>query len=1161
MEVELGALPGGLRDRAASSAAETLQASLDLSRPPLLQMALFRHGGTAKDELLLVFHHLVVDGVSWRLLLEDLEVVCSQLGAGEAVSLRPKPTSYPSWAERLAEHARSPRARQEVDFWQLRKAPAPLGVDLETGVNSVATARRVEVAMSAEDTRVLLEVVPQAYHTRINDVLLTALVEAFADGLGSRRLLIDLEGHGRDELFEDLDVSQTVGWFTAIYPVLLDLEAVPAPFSERPGEALKAIKEQLRAIPGQGLGYGLLRYLGAEETAAALRAQPQPQVAFNYLGQLDQGLADSRLLQPAGKPPGALRDGRQPRRHLLEIDGAVVGARLRFTWTYSENRHRRATVEGLARRFVAALRKLAEHCLSPDAGGWTPSDFPLANLDQPALDRLTAPANGPIEDLYPLSALQLGMLFHTLDAPRTGIYVEQVSVSFDHALNVEAFRRAWQRLAERHPILRTAFAWQDLAEPLQLVYRGVSLPWQMLDWRGLEPREQHTKLRAYLDQDRHDGFDLSTAPILRLALIRLGERRYRFVWSHHHILLDGWSIQPLWRELIVFYSAVSRGQEPKLERIRPYRDYIAWLERQDLGAAEQFWRRTLEGFAAPNALGIARQSAARHAEALEPGEVREGAPVAGSASETRQRKLKRATTEKLTTFARRHRFTLNTVVQGAWALVVAHLSGDRDVVYGTVNSGRSAPLPGIEKMLGLFINTLPTRLPVRPRADLVSWLERLQALQAEIRQYEYTPLSRVQAWSEVPAGQPLFESIVAFENYPVDLLVEQKSAEGLRVGEVESLEQTNFPINLMVLPGAGLGLRILYNRYRLDAPDTERILRYLENLLEAVAGEAASSLGALPLVTRAERHQLVAEWNDTEAPLSDRRLEELFALRAAERPEAPAIYFPRHDPLSYGELDRSANRLAQQLSALELRPGERVAVLLERSPEMVVALLGILKAGGVYVPLEKRFPAARMNWILANMEVRVLALDAAHLERAAELVPELPLLENVICLDEPPRRAARLQGARLWRPRDLAARPATATPRRLGAEAAAYIIFTSGSTGVPKGVMVRHRPAVNLIEWVNRTFGVGEADQVLFVTSLGFDLSVYDVFGLLAAGGSIRVAAREELEDPAALVRILEGEDVTFWDSAPAALQQLVPLLSGSRQSGRQCVAPGFLKR
>ncbi len=703
--VDLTILPG-LPSREIEAVADALQASLDLERGPLARAALFLLDAGQPARLLLVVHHLVVDGVSWRILLEDLATVYGQLAAGRPAALPARTTSFQRWAWTLAEHARSAAVRRELGFWLEMAGPdvPALPMDLPGGDATMANSRVVAVSLTEQETRALLTEVRQAYRTQINDLLLTALTRAFASWTGQTRLLLHLEGHGREELFPGIDLTRTVGWFTALYPLVLDLGGASGL-----GEEIKAVKERLRSVPNGGIGYGLLRDGEDREAADRLAAAPRAEVSFNYLGQLDQALADSSPFVPARESAGRSHSPRMRRGHAVEINGAVSAGRLRMDWSYDPGLHHQETIAALAERFACELRAIVDHCLSPQAGGFTPSDFPLAHLSQLSLDQLLG-ADRSVEDVYPLSPMQQGLLFHSLlDAEGQQAYFEQLACTLEGDLDEDAFLRAWQRVVERHPALRTGFAWGDLGEPLQIVRRGVEVPVLRQDWRGLPQDEQQKRLRDHAAADRSRGFDLARPPLMRLALIRLDERRWRFLWSFHHLLFDGWCFSILFNEVFAF----AKDGDPASAQPRPYRDYIAWLSRQDRAAAERFWRGALAGFTVPNRLEVDHPGGeGGHAEQ----EIR----------------LSAEATDALQKLAQRTRVTLNSVIQGAWALLLARLSGREDVVFGTVVSGRPADLAGVESMVGLFINTLPLRAGVDPSARLSTWLRDLQQRQTEL---------------------------------------------------------------------------------------------------------------------------------------------------------------------------------------------------------------------------------------------------------------------------------------------------------------------------------------------------------------------------------------------------------------------------------------------
>ncbi|MBV9773489.1 MAG: non-ribosomal peptide synthetase, partial [Gemmatimonadetes bacterium] len=651
--------------RVIEGTAAQVQRSLDLEQGPLLRMGYFDLGAGRPGRLLEVVHHLAMDGVSWRILLEDLESAYTQLSRGEAVQLPAKTTSWQAWAQRLGEEAGSERLAREASYWrgELGKAVAPLPVEGRRGENRVWQSRAVGVHLSEAETEALLREVPAVYRTQITEVLLCGLAAALRRWTGERRVRIELEGHGREEeIVGGVDLSRTVGWFTSQYPVVLEL-----PESGGVGAALKAVKEQLRGVPHRGIGYGLLRYLSGSEVGEELAGEAE--VGFNYLGQLDAAVSGEAFFGFAPESAGASVDGRSPRAHLLEVSGSVQGGRLVLQIGYAEGVHRHETVERLAQGYVEELRELIAHCTSAEAGGCTPSDFPLAGLEQTALDALLGSERG-VEDVYPLTPLQEGMLFHALYAPGSGVYLGQAGFVLEGRLDAEALERAWQGTVARHEALRAGFAWEGVPRPLQVIRQEAKLAFHQEDWRGLDEAEQQARLELYLTADRAAGFDLRRGPLMRIGLFRLADEEHQLVWTHHHLVLDGWSFSMLFGDVLTLYRAYAHGEVPKVAPARRYREYVAWLERQDRTRAERHWREALAGFDSPTPLPIVRtrrsDTDAKEAEGL-------GVAKLLLAPER---------TAALQEQARKWGVTMSTLVQGAWALLLGRYAGEEDVLFG-----------------------------------------------------------------------------------------------------------------------------------------------------------------------------------------------------------------------------------------------------------------------------------------------------------------------------------------------------------------------------------------------------------------------------------------------------------------------------------------------
>ncbi|WP_330277065.1 amino acid adenylation domain-containing protein [Lentzea sp. NBC_00516] len=1050
-------------------------ASTDITEGRLLGAVL------VQGNLTLAAHHLAVDGVSWRVLIDDLRSAIDQARRDERIVLGTATDSPAAWASRLTGHAAAGGFDDELAHWfALSDAGVTLPVD-GTGPNTVESTRIVRAGLDADTTGKLLREVPAAYRTEVADVLVAALARVLSAWTGQRRVPLGMEGHGREELFDDLDVTRTVGWFTTRFPVVVEAGGDW-------GSALKSVKERLRAVPRRGLGYGVLRDAGRVP-------ELDPPVVLNYLGQFEDTVSEIGLHQHPG----------DTRPHLVDVVGTVLGGSLEFRWYYSENVHDERTITRLANDFVAELAAAVAHCLAPGNGGRTPSDFPLAELDQSTVDEIVG-VRRDVEDVYPLTPTQNGMLFHSLMDTSGTAYFEQISAVLDGVRDPAALAGAWQRVADRIPVLRTAFVWEDLPRPYQVVYEHARIPVSELDWRDLGGAELDAAVAHYLDQDRKAGLDLGEAPLVRVAIIRLFDTRVRLVWTFHHALLDGWSGMQVLAEVLG-----ECADDPVPVPRRPYRDYVEWLANQDFTAAREHWRGEIGGFEAATPLPFDRPKSGLHRTVSSARLVVE---------------LPEELTTRVYETAKRAQVTINTVVQGVWALLLSRYSGEADVCFGATTAGRPAGLAGVDQMAGMFINTLPVRVDVDPDADVVTWLREQQAAQAAARQYDHVSLTEIVEWCDLPRGRDLFDSIVVFENYPV----EPAAGDVPSIVDIGSTSGTNYPLNVVVYPEDALSLLLHYDPALFDPATVRRMAGHLRTLFEAIAS-GGGRVGELPVLTEAERTQLTG-WASTGPARTGGRLHEVISARAATAPDAVAVV---HDGVAttYGELDAAANRLAHHLSALGVGRDVLAGVSVPRGTDLVVAVLAVLKAGGAYVPLDPDYPADRLTTMLAETRPRVLLTLQDQADRFTESDVDAVLLDR--------EREA------------VAALPATAPDVEGDDRDLAYVMFTSGSTGTPKGVMVEHRSLFNVVQAINETYGLTEDSSVLQICSMSFDGGVQDIFSTLVAGATLVLSGPDALHDPAALARQLRADGITVASLPPAVLAALDP----AELDGLKCVGTG----
>ncbi|WET13128.1 non-ribosomal peptide synthase/polyketide synthase [Pseudomonas sp. D3] len=1050
------------------------QRSLDLEQGPLLRAALVSLAD-GSQRVLLVVHHLVVDGVSWRILLEDLQQ------AYRAQTLPSKTSAYQHWAQQLQAYAATLNA--QLPYWQAQSLDADLPCDNPQGGLQNRLGTTLEMRLNAEQTRQLLHDAPAAYRTQVNDLLLTALARVISRWSGQPAALIQLEGHGREDLFDALDLTRTVGWFTSLFPVRLQGDGELS-------SAIKSVKQQLRAVPDKGLGYGVLRYLGTPEARESLAGLGAPRITFNYLGQFDRQFNESALWVPANQGSGQAQDPEAALANWLTVEGQVYGGELALRWGFSREMFEASTIQGLVDDYRRELLALIEHCVDPQHGGFTPVDVDLARLTQQQLDDL-ALSPREVQDLYPLSPMQQGMLFHSLyQQGQDDIYVSQLRADI-HGLDVPRFRRAWEHALARHAMLRTGFVWQDAqAQPLQAVYHTLGLPFAEYDWQARP--DQQAALDALGESTRAQGFVLEHAPLLSLKLVRTGVDRFHLIYTNHHILLDGWSRAQLFGEVLQHYAG-----RPLAALQGHYRDYIGWLQAQDAAASEAFWKSQLTALQEPTRLARGTPS---------------GHPSAKGSYELA---LSTEQTAQLKAFAQAHKVTLNTLVQGAWALLLQRHTGQDSVVFGATVSGRPAGLAGVEQQVGLFINTLPVITTPSPTLWVADWLQQLQQQNLSLREHEHTPLFDIQRWAGA-SGAALFDTLLVFENYPVSTALAAGAPAGLAFSNVQNLEQTHYPLTVLLGAGAALAFEFSFDVQLFSEAQIRQLAEHFQYLLHGLASATPQRLGDLPSLTDAARRQVLYDWNATarDYPLQ-RCVHQLIEAQVARTPHAPALVFGQQR-LDYAELNRRANRLAHRLMDAGVGPDVLVGLALERSIDMVVGLLAVLKAGGAYVPLDPDYPRERLAYMLEDSGVKLL-LTQAH------LLEQLPIPQGLqtLLLGE-----STFEGYREHNP-DVA----------LHGENLAYVIYTSGSTGQPKGAGNRHAALTNRLLWMQEAYALDLGDAVLQKTPFSFDVSVWEFFWPLMTGSRLVVAAPGDHREPARLIDLINAERITTLHFVPSMLQ------------------------
>ncbi|NMZ05627.1 non-ribosomal peptide synthetase [Pseudomonas proteolytica] len=1088
------------------------QRSLELEHGPLLR-ALLVDGPMGQQRLLIAIHHLVVDGVSWRVLLEDLQNVYRQLSDGQAVSLPAKTSALRDWAARLQAYASSESLREELRLWQQQLAGPAVELPVERAHGSLRNrdAQTVSVRLDAERTRQLLQQAPSAYRTQVNDLLLTALARVLCRWSGHESTLIQLEGHGRETLFDEIDLTRSVGWFTSAYPLRL----TPLDIEEASGQgaSIKAIKEQLRAVPHKGLGYGVLRYLADSTCRQAMAALPNASITFNYLGQFDQSFDSQALFHPLEASAGPAHDPDAPLPNALSVDSQVYGGELVLRWTFSRERHDQQTISELADAYLGELQSLIAHCLRDDAGGLTPSDFPLAHLTQAQLDALPVPASA-IEDVYPLTPMQEGLLLHTLLEPGTGLYYMQDRYRINSELNPERFALAWKAVIARHEALRASFCWNVGEDMLQVIHKPGSTPIEYLDWTGTPAEQQEPRLQALLKSEREAGFDLLNQAPFHLRLIRVGEARYWFMMSNHHILIDAWCRSLLMNDFFDIYMALGEGREAQLAAPPRYRDYIAWLQRQNLAEARQWWQQNLQGFERTTPIPSDRPFMREHAG-------HSGGMVVGDC----YTRLDVREGAQLRELAQAHQLTVNTFAQAAWALVLRRLSGERDVLFGVTVAGRPVDMPQMQRTVGLFINSIALRVKV-PEDDqpcsVRQWLSTLLDSNMQLREYEYLPLVTIQEHSELPKGQPLFDSLFVFENAPVEVSVLDR-AQSLNATSDSGRTHTNFPLTAVCYPGDDLGLHLSYDQRYFDETTVQGMLAEFKRLLLALVQGFHGDMADLPLIGEQEREFLVDGCNQSahDYPL-ERSYVELFEEQVAQHPQRIAASC-QDLRWTYAELNQRSNRLGHALVAAGVGLDQPVALLAERGLDLLGMIIGSFKAGAGYLPLDPGLPTQRLSRIIDLSRTPLLVCTQACHEQAQVL------LEDFAC------------GAR---PKLLVWEDVEGADTNPGIYSSgdnlAYVIYTSGSTGLPKGVMVEQRGMLNNQLSKVPYLQLSEQDVIAQTASQSFDISVWQFLAAPLFGARVDIVPNTIAHDPQGLLTHVQAQGITVLESVPSLIQGML---------------------
>jgi amino acid adenylation domain-containing protein/non-ribosomal peptide synthase protein (TIGR01720 family) len=1076
-------------------AAQIGQRSLNLSEGPV-SYGIHLSTTLGTDFILLIVHHVAVDGVSWRILQEDLASSIAQLSRGEPVSFPAKTSSLLQWSEQLRNYASQESTTSELKFWIQTLGKAARSIK-KPGQAVALTYERITVQTStlpADDASALLTKLCAAFHADVNDVLLTALALTLLKLQGatntSETVTFTLEGHGREEIIDSVDISRTVGWFTTMFPVALTLKGVD--WRHDVSSALKCVKEQLRRIPNRGAGYGVLKYLNSRTSKSLRDMQPRENIAgevlFNYLGQI--GGAPSVLDAAVGDSIHA----NERFDRLIVVDGYLnAEGSLIFNWKLaSENI--KFDVSSVPQMFIESLKSMVNVInVNPEAGSYTPSDFPLAShiFDQTQLQVLV-PNHKTVEDIFPLTPMQEGMLFEWMLDSKSGLYVNQVKLLIeDPTFDSTLFKKSWNELIKRHAVLRTRFAWDGLTEPIQIVDRNVEIPWFE---HFVQLGKAHEEAEKILTEVRFAGFDIRRSPLMRFDVIHDGKETV-FVWAFHHIYLDGWSVAIVWNEVMALYQ--TKCNAALLQQNEPlWRSYIGWLKKQNVALAEQYWRTRLAGFSAVTPLP---NTVSSHSSRV----IHQISSVLPANEVT-----------LIHSYAKSNRTTVSNLLNAAWAMILHTFSRERDVVFGSTVSGRAtSEVDSIEQMVGLFINSLPIRAVVHSEQPIRTLLEDLQQQQMEANQFQWTSLVQVQSWSDLPRGTSIFDTLLVHVNYPVSAPANE--ALPFIVKSMDTLESPSLPLTIVVSPTEANTLEFtwMHDTGRYNEATINRLFSCFREALLSIANAKPTDIIATLSLTSSAEVNSIASWNDTDEIYDVSTIHQMFADQLTESPDSIVAAY-EDEQITYAELDRRSNMLSNFIIELGVRPGSYISVCMHRSIELLVSFLAIFKSGCAYVPIDPAFPAGRQDYMLEDSRSVVLLTQSA-LARAGLATPTI-FVDTMFA--------------------EIAQRPASDPKVSIIPSALACILYTSGSTGKPKGCMLTHEGIVCRLQDHRRKHNLSRGDRGLMRTSICFDLSLWELFLPMMTGWTTVFLPAHQEREMSVIVGTLSAFNLTALNLVPSML-------------------------
>lgn len=1069
-----------------------IQESISLEIGPLMKTALFK---TVEGAYLFIcIHHLVIDAVSWRVLAEDISTSFGQILNGQKVVLPAKTASYKEWSETLKSYEESETLMDEIPYWNnIIGKEWPASYEKEAPVGKTKRIEYIQKNFGIPSTSLLLIDANKPYYTETKDLLVAALVLALGKVSNRDNVVIGLEGHGREELHKKVQVDRTVGWFTSLYPMIFE-------YSDHMEDVIISVKDDLRNVPNNGLGYGLLgKKLGEKEIP----------VAFNYLGELDTEKYENGGI--ANYSTG-VNVATENVFFKLAMDASITEKDLVVELAYDVSEYRENTAREILSYYMESLQEIVSFCATKNQVRRTSTDFTGKKMLRSDLNEIYKNyKEHEIKDIYPLVPLQEGMFFHYLVDKTSTSYVVQTIFYLNKEIDVEKMKCALQLLTKRYDALRTLFLHRDISCPLQVVLNNRKSEYQVVDFTDKQNNEKEALLEKVKKDDVSRGFDLEKDSLIRITMIKTDHDEYRMLFTIHHIITDGWSLTLLFCSLFQYYAMLERGEsierllsmiEEEKNNTTEYSEYVNWIVKKNKDRALNYWSHLLEGYEE-----IAK---------IQPMEI---PTVTDSQVEKVTMSLNREYVTKLKEYSNQYHVTPNSIVEMVWGYVLSAYNYTDDVVFGKVVSGRETELNDIESVVGLFINTVPVRYSVKEKSEISELIQMIQRQANDSSQYDYCSLADIQ--KNTVQGNNLIQTIIVFENFYVDYdNIQEGSRQGI-VPEIESdREQLNYSISLIVSAEENeIQFDCLYDPNEFVGKEVERLLEHVCHVIKQVVSRSAEKIADLSMLTEYEMDQVFYGVNETKMEYPrDKVAIQLVEQKVHEVPDDIALVF-RDKKLTYKELNKLANMLAWKIKQNPIFPDDCVLLLTKSSIEMMVAILATLKCGAAFVPVSPDCPQERINVIIEDCNPKAILVLDADVQWLDVNIPILNLSEDWI-----------------WEGEEYSNLEITAQPHNI-----AYVLYTSGSTGKPKGVMIENRSLVNYVNmnphsimWDAFKDGV---NKIVSVTNYTFDIFITESIMALCVGYTIYLADEEEKTSTKSFASLCEKNGLEILQTTPSRVR------------------------